>query len=331
MWGKRAMKVQEIFTPNDTPTITYVDRSEHKLEETIRNYQQTPNVIVSISGPSKSGKTVLIKKVIQEDYIIPIVGAAINSADDLWDRALRWMGSPTEVTFENNSTTELGLAGEAGGKAGIPFIVQGEAKASVSTTKGWGSGTSSTTRGGGIEQVIKEIAGSEFVIFIDDFHYIKTEIREDVGRQIKVAAERGIKFFTASVPHRSDDVVRSNPELRGRVAAVDLEYWTIEELSQILRKGFAALNVEIAPAVEMTFASEAFGSPQLMQSICLNLCYTLGLKEEMERYERVEISHAVVAETLLRTSKFLRFLQDAYCSSYRRAYSRHGKENTRLS
>jgi len=38
-----------------------------------------------------------------------------------------------------------------------------------------------------------------------------------------------------------------------------------------------ALEAELSPAVERLFASEAFGSPQLMQSICLNLCYLLPL------------------------------------------------------
>ena len=56
-----------------------------------------------------------------------------------------------------------------------------------------------------------------YVVFIDDFHYIERGVREEIGRQIKAAAEKGIRICTASVPHRSDDVVRSNPELRGRV------------------------------------------------------------------------------------------------------------------
>ncbi len=104
-----------------------------------------------------------------------------------------------------------------------------------------------------------------------------------MGRQIKAAAERGIRIITASVPHRSDDVVRSNPELRGRVTAIDTDYWTIEELRQIAYKGFRALNVELAPAVERQLAQESFGSPQLMQSICLTLCFERGWTEALTR------------------------------------------------
>ena len=50
-----------------------------------------PKMIISISGPSKSGKTVLVNKVVSADQLIPISGASIKSADDLWLKVLAWM------------------------------------------------------------------------------------------------------------------------------------------------------------------------------------------------------------------------------------------------
>ena len=38
----------------------------------------------------------------------------------------------------------------------------------------------------------------------------------------------------------SDDVVRSNPELRGRVTAIDMTYWSADELEQIAFRGWGA-------------------------------------------------------------------------------------------
>ncbi|TIQ61995.1 MAG: hypothetical protein E5X41_30580 [Mesorhizobium sp.] len=301
------MKVQQVFTPNDTPTVTYVDRSEHKLEQTLRDYCATPNIVVSLSGPSKSGKTVLIKKVVSEDLLIPVVGAGISSADNLWERVLHWMGTPTETTETKISGGELSAGAEGGGKAGIPLFAEGTASVSAATSMSWGSEKSVTTRVDALSQVIKEIAGSEFVVFIDDFHYIRLDVREEIGRQIKAAAENGVKIITASVPHRSDDVVRSNPELRGRVASLDLAYWTNDELIQIAEKGFSRLNVDLAPPVKKALASESFGSPQLMQSICLNLCYELSIKETFPEQKRIEVSNSDLTETLLRTSSFSDF------------------------
>jgi hypothetical protein len=301
------MKIQQIFTPNDTPTVTYVERSEHKLEQTLRQHYETPNMVVSVSGPSKSGKTVLIKKVVPQDCLIPVVGAGVASADDLWTRVLAWMGTPNEKTISRTTGNEVSGSAQAGGKVKVPFVAEGEGSAGLAASRSWGTETSETFQAGGITQVIKEIAGSTFAVFIDDFHYIKPDIREEIGRQIKVAAENGVKIITASVPHRADDVVRSNPELRGRVAAVNLSYWTSDELVQIPRKGFGELNAELAPEIEKRFAREAFGSPQLMQSICLNLCYELSLKEKISSQTRLDVSNAQAIESLLKTSSFADF------------------------
>jgi len=301
------MKYEEVFTPNDIPTVTYIDRAEHKLESELERLYRTPNLVVSVSGPSKSGKTVLIKKVVAEDLLITVHGASITNPDDLWERVLDWMGEPTEVAEVETTTSEVSAGAEGGGKIGIPFVAEGAAKGTVGGKRGWGAGSTRTYRRSGLEQVINEIAKSDFAVFIDDFHYIDPTVRNDVGRQIKAAAEAGVKIITASVPHRADDVVLSNSELRGRVAAIPLEPWSVPDLSQIARKGFRALNVDLAPNVERRFAEEAFGSPQLMQSICLNLAVVLGTRETLNELTRTEVDGNDVAGTLRQTSAFADF------------------------
>ncbi|WP_156410266.1 hypothetical protein [Bosea sp. Root381] len=301
------MNVEKVFTPNDTPTITYVDRAEHQLQQTLSDYYKIPNVIVSVSGPSKSGKTVLIKKVVNEESLITISGSGIESGDNIWDRVLNWMGAPSETTSSTTKGFEVGGEVEGSGGIKLPFIADFEAKAQLSGTHSREKETGKTFGRSGLEQVAREIAGSDYVVFIDDFHYIRPEIQEEVGKQLKSAAERGIKIFTASVPHRSDDVVRSNPELRGRVAALDIGYWSQNELALISRRGFHELNIDLSPEIERTFATEAAGSPQLMQSICLNLCYSLNIRSKLDKHERFDVSPGVQSETLRRTSAFTNF------------------------
>lgn len=301
------MRYEEVFTPNDIPTVTYVDRPEHKLEAKLRDFYRMPNMVVSVSGPSKSGKTVLVRKVVPDDCLITVRGASIQSSEELWNRVLDWMGEPLETAESTSTVNELSGGAEGGGKIGIPLVVEGHAKGTVGVKRGWSGGQSKTFRRNGLEQVIKDIAKSDFVVFIDDFHYIKPSVRDDIGRQIKAAAESGVKILTASVPHRADDVVRSNPELRGRVVGITLEPWNLSDLTQIARKGFQALNVDLAPSIERRFAEEAFGSPQLMQSICLNLALVLDTKETRRDFARVEVDTNKVADTLRRTSAFADF------------------------
>lgn len=298
------MRYEQVFTPNDIPTVTYVDRPGHDLEARLKEFYKIPNMIVSVSGPSKSGKTVLIKKVVSNDYLITVRGASIRDANDLWDHVLDWMGEPIQRMETNNSSNEISVLGEASGKAGIPIVAEGALKGAFGGKRAWGGNETKVYRRNGLEAVIKEISRSDFVVFIDDFHYIRPEIREEVGRQIKAAADSGVKVFTASVPHRNDDVVRSNPELLGRVVGVDIKTWNASDLVQIARKGFQALNIDISPSIDNRLAEEAFGSPQLMQCICLNLALVLDVKETLHEMKRIEVDNIQIDDTLLRTSAF---------------------------
>ena len=295
------ISVSDIFTPNDTPTTTYVGREDLKLEERLSQNCKLPKMVVSISGPSKSGKTVLINKVMDQDLIIPVIGSGIVGPEDLWNRALQWMGAAISTTTVVSSGTSISGGVKGGGKVGIPFVAEGGGEAHAGAGKTWDTSTATTTKGDGLTQVIKEISGSEFVIFLDDFHYIKEEFREEIGRQIKVASDNGVKIITASVPHRTDDVVRSNPELRGRVAAVDVGYWEARHLEMIADRGFHALNIELARPVVKRLASEALGSPQLMQTICYSLCQVLRV------HARIAVDDAQILEALRLTSHFTDF------------------------
>ena len=284
------------------PTLTYVERANRNFEADLRNAFSIPKMIVSISGPSKSGKTVLVTKVVAPESLIHIYGASIKRPDDLWSNVLTWMGGPIERT----ETAGLKIGGElsatVGGKGGIPFVAEAKtdvrggvsADGSTSTTKKY-----STTD---LNAIVREIGDSDYVIFVDDFHYIERDVREEIGKQIKAAAEKGIRICTASVPHRSDDVVRSNTELRGRVTAINMSYWDINELEQICVRGFRELNVDLAPATVRTLAYEAFGSPQLMQAICLHFCFERSIKETQQAHQRIEIDSGVLPQIFERTS-----------------------------
>lgn len=296
------VRATTVFTPTDVPTITYVERTTRNYEEDLRRAFDIPKMIVSLSGPSKSGKTVLVTKVISKDNLIHLYGASIKSASDLWRNVIAWMGGPIELTETSASKKSGTLSATAGGKAGIPLIAQGTASATGSGTIEASSQTAIKVAMNDLDTVVKEIGGSDFVVFVDDFHYIEPAAREEIGKQIKAAAERGVRICTASVPHRSDDVVRSNTELRGRVTAVDMTYWSSKELEQIAYRGFRELNVDLSPAVLELLAKEAFGSPQLMQAICLNFCFENNIGETLSEHIRIDAPPEAIAKVFERTS-----------------------------
>lgn len=276
------LKATQVFVPGSYPEHTYVEREGDQLEDFLRDAVSTPGQIISLSGPSKSGKTVLVEKVVGKDNLISLSGASLNSADEVWEKALDWMGTPTTMSQTNTDGVKLGAETGLKGGFNIPFLGKAEASGALQAENSSATSRTLITERRGLTQVVKEIGGSDFVILVDDFHYMPRSVQPEVAKSLKQAARLGIKIITAAVSHRGDDIVRANPELRGRVRAIDLKYWQESELSRIADLGFAALNIDINKETIRTLVRESAGSPQLMQSLCLQTCFVLNRRERVE-------------------------------------------------
>lgn len=234
-------------------------------------------MITSLSGPSKTGKTVLLKRVIDQNNLIYLRGAYIKSLEDFWRAVLAWFETPDSESTSSSLTVGGSLSARGSGEVGTSWLAKGKVEAE-------GSGGASTTNTktkhipiDPFEQIVREISESDFTILIDDYHYMPTSTQKDVAKAIKSLAESSVNICTASVPHRSEDLLRANSELKGRIVAIDIPEWNIDELTAIAERGFGALNIGINKNTIKRIANEAMGSPQLMQVICLNLCVELGI------------------------------------------------------
>jgi len=296
------MNVTEIFTPSDYPLYTYVARDEERIEDRLREALKTPGEIVSVSGPSKSGKTVLIEKVTGRDNLITITGAGLSDASQVWDRALDWMGSPSQTSETTTSTIGASATATAKGGLTLPLVGSIGAEGGGGVSGSRASGATETRSRAGLPQVVREIGNSSFVLLIDDFHYMPGPVQAEVAKQIKEAARQRVKIVTASVPHRSDDVVRSNPELRGRVRTVDTKPWKVSELLRIAELGFPAAGLRLPETTMREFAVESSQSPQLMQAICLQVCFTLKQYEARTPITDRQLSPAEVQTAYEETS-----------------------------
>jgi len=281
---------KNVFTPNDYPTLTYIGREAEGLEEKMVDALDTPKTVISLSGPSKSGKTVLAERVVGTENLIAVSGAELSSADDLWDRVFDVLDQPVTVTTTDAKATANGGSVEVGGEIKVPFLVRLTSKGGYQRTV-TNTDTVTETRGRrGMAQAEALLKDTPAVIFIDDFHYMSRETQTSVARQIRAASGRGIKFCVASVPHRSDDVVRSNHELRGRTAHIDTAFWSVSDLAQIAEIGFPLLHMQIGSDDIGLRAIEACGSPQLMQQICLQTCIFLRVKGDLDKTTKFDLS-----------------------------------------
>lgn len=293
--------VFEVFVPNGTPTHTYIKRHAQKNEETLAAALQMPKMVISVSGPSKTGKTALIDTCITQERIIPITGQTLTSSNDLWQSVMRWIGGPEEIEKIKDRVIKAGADGKAKAEAGMIFA-KAELEGGINGGVEFKTGTVERYGVEFFESVVKELSGSDFVIFLDDFHYISKDAQIEIAKSIKTIAERGVRICIASVPHKSDDMVRANDELTGRVVSISFDYWTISELEEIGKAGFGVLDVSVNEERIRELATEALGSPQLMQSLCLSFCLEKGIRNKGELKERKVITDGDMAATLERTS-----------------------------
>jgi hypothetical protein len=273
------IRPQDVFTPSSYPTHTYVNRSDSNVAEQLADALTIDGQVVSIAGPSKCGKTVLVEKAVGKDNLIAVTGAGIQTADDLWNRVLDWMGEPHIASATDTSSSGISGSVSASAKGKVPLVAEASVEVGVAGERGKTQATQISTTRRGLQQVASEIAKSAYTVLVDDFHYMPRTIQEVVAQQIKEASHLGVRIVLCTVPHRTDDAVRALTDLRGRVTTMNLGFWKDQDLAEIAHLGFAKLNIEVNNDAIARFAREAAGSPQLMQAICLNACFFLKLRE----------------------------------------------------
>lgn len=267
------MHVNDIFTPGSLPSVTYYERSSLRLEQNLLNAIGTRGYISVISGPSKCGKTVLCEKVIGVDNMLLITGAGITTIDVFWSKLRQELDTERSSSKATSNTVGGTVTGTATATGSIPFL----AKATGSV-----GGTANISRQQTLNKIFddrnskalfKLLRDENLTLVVDDFHYADVAVQRILAQEFKEAAREGTRIVLVSIPHRSDQAIRANGDLRGRLRLLDIIYWSPEELVEIPKRGFQQLGITLDEATLSFLVKESLSSPQLMQTLCLDLCY----------------------------------------------------------
>jgi len=258
--------------------VTYNPRDDLGLELVLREYLDARHRLLSLSGPTKSGKTVLLHSVLDGSDAVWISGGEVHSYDDFWAAAADQLGVfPGEALAGETRTRESSGASATARVA--PGGVGGEAVTETAEVRERAHG-GTQTRSRPIVQAAKEaLLARRATVVIDDFHYLERELQVQVVRSLKDVVFRGTPVITAAVPHRAFDPVRVEREMTGRVEQLEIPFWSVEELLGVATAGFEALNLTDHDGIAAVIARESFSSPFLMQDFCLALCRSNGIEE----------------------------------------------------
>lgn len=286
----------DVFVAVGFPTHTYVHRTfinpttkrVRDPEVEITEAFNRKGIIVQVSGPSKSGKTVALQRMIPDTHFVKVPGSSLSSPDSLWRIAAAQLGLRVDKRVTAQTSRKHGREFEA--EFGIDAVaISSSTKVKASSELARDVGHEHSLEDDLFTSATDELLRTNRVLFVDDFHTVPTDMKRTVASQIKAAAERHVKVCLAEVSHMADQPIESLPDLFGRVERIEFEYWSNNDLVEIARRGFERLNVTVNDSALFALADEAAGSPQLMQRLCLDLCQELGVLEQREVPERFQV------------------------------------------
>lgn len=253
------------------PDLTYVPRTERDLERRLAEVEDNLCKLVVVTGPTKTGKTVLVRKVLQSDRpLVWIDGGLIKSEEDFWHECLQAISGFEEV----ERTQEIGYSDSTGTNAGVKFNI-GAVSGGVGGKNETANTVKNTTKkvvvGSLRARALRAMNKNSATLVVDDFHYLDRDLQGAVVRVLKAAVFDGFPAVVIAIPHRRYDAVRVEREMNGRIEPIKVPDWSVEELLEIPMRGFPLLGLEIDQSIAMRLAEEAYGSPHLIQEFCREL------------------------------------------------------------
>jgi len=289
------MILKEVFVAGGIPKTTYVSRNRLNLEKKLRGALAEGHQIIALTGATKSGKTVLCRRVLESRKTLWVDAGQVSSTEEFWKLAAQKLDIPGEYSISESNDTKFGFR----------YVVSAEGGNSEVASEKYFSDPKIAA--------LTACKENNICLVIDDFHYLDDKIQKNVIRNLKSEIFDGLDVIVIAVPHRAFDTIRNEKEMEGRFVHIEIPPWELDELKEISKKGFPALKVIVPDDLQDEFSREAFHSPILMQRFCLKVCTeyeifeTLKIEREISPSDRVrkEIYNSVAENYGFPTFKVL--------------------------
>ena len=297
------MRYSEVFVPGGFPRYTYNPRTSRKLVERLNEVADNLCKLATITGHTKSGKTVLVRGTFPTDQAIWVDGGTVGEEEDFWSTIIEQLElfQGSSEGSSNGKANEIGAEGSA--EANF-FVAKGAGKIIGKTGE---SRTSTKEQTRTVSSRVTALAGlreTNIPLVVDDFHYIPRDLQGSLVRAVKSPIFDGLPVVLIAIPHRRYDALKVEKEMTGRLHPIDVPLWEQDELQYIPQTGFPLLNCKISDDAVISFSEEAIGSPHLVQDFCRALCRQNDIKTDTDgrdltpsKKELVEI-YSEVAETI---------------------------------
>lgn len=279
--------LKEVFTPTSPARITFVERNNDVNNRLVRALELPGNQIV-IYGYSGSGKSTLLENVLFRTYEKQINTNCMKGMS--FEQVILDGFEQLEEFYVNEITNNKKNTIDAKAKADY-LAIKSQLGISFETAR--------TEKHSRIlppqltpQNLGRLLGQSGYCWVLEDFHKIEGEEKEKLAQMMKVfvnlsVAYPDLKVIALGAVNTARQVVKSDKEMRRRIAEIHIELMSNDEIKQIIVKGCNALNIRIDEDLQNDIAHHSNG----LASICHKICYLM-------------CSTALIAETIKETITF---------------------------
>jgi hypothetical protein len=274
------MRLKDVFgIANEVSYVSYVDRGG--LDDQFR-YLLGVDRHIAIHGDSKQGKSWLRRSLLDSDRTIAVQCQPDTLPESIFAQALGHLGVSADLKRTGRTSLHGELDFTAGGEIGLPLLAK--AKLEVEGAGGVERETESESQPvgrtpGDLMWVATTLHASEKRLVVEDFHYVSDECRESFAFLLKALGDYGVYVILVGIWPDESLLTYINGDLDGRIENLHL-MWDADELGQVLRKGAAALNVEMADELRSQLVEDAYGNVGLLQRLAEQACLAAGVRED---------------------------------------------------
>ncbi len=272
------IKYSDIFVPGGFPRHTYNPRVDLQLEQRLSEARENLCKLVTVTGHTKSGKTVLTRKVFPPEESVWIDGGTISEEADFWSLVIDQLDLFQGTQEQSQSGTASTIGGKGSAEANF-LIAKGAGEINASLTKNRADTVTKSRSLSSRSVALKGLREGRIPLVIDDFHYLPNDLQGSIVRALKPLIFDGLPIIIIAIPHRRYDAMKVEREMTGRISPLPIPVWNAEELRFIPETGFGLLGYRVELAFAERLANEALGSPHLMQDFCRTLCRTQELPQ----------------------------------------------------
>ena len=259
---------------------SYVDRDklDNKLTRLLR--RQTH---IAIKGPSKSGKSWLRQKCINNTVIVQC--RLHMTVNDIYKLALASLGIQFDTSSISTSTFEGSFSG--GGSVGFKPLVKATGNTSLmyshESTIDNGRNISNSIEN--LQFVANAINSSGKRLTIEDFHYLDLSVRQELAHDLKSLWDFGCFVIIIGVWTQANLLTAMNHDLSGRIEEISVT-WADTDLQEVIDRGCSALNIKIDPQICNDLIGDSFGNVGILQALLLRLVEDEANIEDTQSYEQ---------------------------------------------